>query len=134
MIKDILNDLIKNSYSPYSQYQVACVIKAKDGKLFYGVNVENKSSKDGLCAEQVAISSAVSCGYKKDDLDSIYIMGSGDKIIVPCFLCRQLLNEFFAREATIYCYNKEKEEKQFKIKELCPYDFNNDFLNDIKNI
>ncbi|MBQ9834097.1 MAG: cytidine deaminase [Bacilli bacterium] len=134
MIKDILKDLLKNSYSPYSKYQVACVIKAKDGKLFYGVNVENKSSKDGLCAEQVAISSAVSSGYKRSDLDSIYIMGLGEKIIVPCFLCRQLLNEFFDRETIIYCYNNDKEEKQFKIKDLCPYDFNNDFLNDGKNI
>ncbi|MBQ4584151.1 MAG: cytidine deaminase [Bacilli bacterium] len=134
MIKDILKDLLKNSYSPYSKYQVACVIKAKDGKLFYGVNVENKSSKDGLCAEQVAISSAVSSGYKKSDLDNIFIMGSGEKIIVPCFLCRQLLNEFFCGETIIFCYNNGRDEKQFKIKDLCPYDFNNDFISDSKYI
>ena len=60
-------------------------------------------------------------------------MGSGDKIVVPCFLCRQLLNEFFERETIVYCYNDDKEERQFKIKELCPYDFNNDFLNEVKD-
>lgn len=133
MIKEILKDLLNNSYAPYSKYHVSCIIKAKDGRLFYGVNVENKSSKDGLCAEQVAISSAISEGYKKSDFDSIYIMGSGDKIVVPCFLCRQLLNEFFERETIVYCYNDDKEERQFKIKELCPYDFNNDFLNEVKD-
>lgn len=115
--------IIKNSYSPLSNYKVACVLKCKNGQEFIGVNIENPSFKSGLCAEQVAIGSAISEGYKSEDFDSLYVLGSGSKICTPCFLCRELLVEFFDANARVVCYNKSGKSKEFLISDLCPNSF-----------
>ena len=115
--------IIKNSYSPLSKYKVACILKCKNNQEFIGVNIENPSTKNGLCAEQVAIASAISEGYTKEDFDSLYILGSGKECCTPCFLCRQLLVEFFNAEAEVFCYNKNGKFKKYLVSELCPHAF-----------
>ncbi len=125
-----LCDLINNSYSNISGYKVACIVKMKDGKYFNGVNVENASFKDGLCAEQVAIGSAITEGYTKDSFDKLYLLGSSKHPITPCFLCRQLLVEFFSKDAEIITYDQTGEYTKYKIKDLCPYSFKSGDLYD----
>ena len=104
--------------------------RRKDGKCFRGVNVENPSFKDGLCAEQVAIGTAISNGYTKGDFDSIYLLGSSKHSITPCFLCRQVLLEFFSLEDILISYDENGKETKYKIKELCPHTFGEEDLND----
>lgn len=125
-----LCEIINNSYSNISNHKVACIVTMKDGKTFEGVNVENPSLKDGLCAEQVAIGSAIAKGYTKGDFNSIYILGSSNHAITPCFLCRQVLVEFFNENALVITYDKEGNESKYLIKELCPYTFGEADLND----
>ena len=125
-----LKEFINNSYNNISGYKVACIVKMKDGKCFRGVNVENPSFKDGMCAEQVAIGAAVSNGYKKQDFDSIYLLGSSKHSITPCFLCRQLITEFFNEENEVISYDQDGNETNYKIKDLCPYTFGE---GDLKN-
>ena len=50
-------------------------------------------------------------------------MGSSKEICKPCFLCRELLVEFFSEEADVYCYNKNGKCEIFKVKDLCPHPF-----------
>ena len=116
-----LQKIINNSYSPISNYKVACIVKMKDGKTFSGVNVENPSFKDGLCAEQVAIGRAISNGYTKGDFESIFILGSSDYAITPCFLCRQVLVEFFSESKLVVCYDKDGNATKYKLSDLCPH-------------
>lgn len=125
-----LNSIINNSYSNISNYKVACIVKMKDGELFEGVNVENPSFKNGLCAEQVAIGSAIAAGYTKGNFDCIYLLGSSIHAITPCFLCRQVIIEFFDMEDTVISYDKNGNETIYKIKELCPHTFGEADLND----
>lgn len=127
---DELKKLINNSYSKISNYKVACIVKMKDGKVFSGVNVENPSFKDGLCAEQVAIGSAISDGYTKGDFDSMYLLGSSSHHITPCFLCRQLLLELMDLKTKIISYDDEGNKKIYELSELCPHSFGSDDLND----
>ena len=125
-----LKGIIENSYSKYSNYKVACIVKMKDGAFFKGVNVENPSFKDGLCAEQVAIGTAIAEGYTKGDFDSIYLLGSSNHSITPCFLCRQLLVEFFEENSLLITYDAEGKETKYKVSELCPHAFSEEDLND----
>ena len=125
-----LKGFINNSYTNISNYKVACIVKMKDGEYFKGVNVENPSFKDGLCAEQVAIGTAISNGYTKGDFDSIYLLGSSKHSITPCFLCRQVLLEFFSLEDILISYDENGKETKYKIKELCPHTFGEEDLND----
>ena len=124
-----LKIIIKNSYSPISKYKVACVLVCNNGQEFIGVNVENPSFKSGLCAEQVAIGSAISEGYSKADFKELHVMGSGTKICTPCFLCRQLLVEFFNEDAKIICYNRNGKKEEYTVADLCPHAF----LLEVKN-
>lgn len=125
-----LTSIINNSYSKYSNYKVACIVKMKDGKCFSGVNVENPSFKDGVCAEQVAICSAIAEGYTKGDFDKIYLLGSSNHSITPCFLCRQLLVELFEETNLVISYDEMGKETEYKISDLCPYTFSEE---DLKN-
>ena len=121
-----LKELLNNAYAPYSKYKVAAVLKTQDDKLFTGVNVENASYGATICAERVAITKAISEGYK--NFKELYVMVDSEKIGTCCFICRQVISEFFDEDANIYCYNNNNEVKVFKVKELCPYPFNKENL------
>lgn len=122
-MKEKLVELLKNSYAPISGKKVACIVKMKDGKEFLGVNVENPSFKSGLCAEQVAIGSAVSAGYKRHEFDSIYIMDDDNSFIEPCFLCRQNFVDLFDENVKIVLLTFDGKEKVYRLDELCPHLF-----------
>jgi cytidine deaminase len=76
------------AYAPYSNYLVGAVVRARDGREFTGVNVENAAYPLGVCAEKSAIVAAVSAGCRPGDLEAIGITAS------PCGGCRQWLYEF----------------------------------------
>ena len=117
-----LKELLNNSYSPYYNFPVSAIVVTKDGKEFYGVNVENANGTS-ICAERHAIGSAIAAGYKKGDFDKIYIMLSNGEFGTPCFACRQVLLEFFNKDDKIISVDKDGNEKVFTIEELCPYPF-----------
>ena len=119
----------KNSYSYKSNYKVACIVEMKDGSTFEGVNIENPSFKDGLCAEQVAIGTAIANGYTKYEFEKLYLLGSSDYPITPCFLCRQYIIEFFEENKKVISYTNDGESKEYKISELCPFTFSERDLN-----
>ena len=98
-MKDKLEKLLDNAYAPYSHFKVACIIKTKDNQEFMGVNVENASYGATICAERSAIVSAISKGYKKGDFKELHVMVSSGSIGTPCFICRQVISEFFDSDA-----------------------------------
>ena len=67
-MEESLKRLLKNSYSPYSGFRVASICLMNDGKSFGGVNVENASYGGTICAERVAITSALPAVIKKENL------------------------------------------------------------------
>ncbi len=118
-----LRELQKNSYVPLTNFRTAAIVFTKDGKGFPGVNVENPSFRDGLCAEQNAIAAACSHGYGKGDFSLMYLITDGQTISTPCFLCRQVINELFDPSSSIICYNTKGDFKIYTVRELCPEPF-----------
>ena len=127
-MKEKLVKLLENSYSPYSNFQVAAITVMKDGKEFPGVNVENASYGASICAERSAILSAISNGYKKNDFDALYVMCNNTKIGMPCFVCRMTISELFEKNRKIICMNPNGEEEVHTVEELCPYPFSDEDL------
>lgn len=125
---DKLRVLLKRSYSPYSYFRVSAVLVSKDGREFYGVNVENASYGATICAERNAIFSAITHGYTKGDFDKLYLMVDSDKISFPCNSCRQVFTEFLNEDTEIICYNIKGQAKRVLVKDLCPYSFGEDDL------
>ena len=122
-MEESLKRLLKSSYSPYSGFKVASICLMKDGKSFGGVNVENASYGATICAERVAICTAIASGYKKGDFSKLYVMCDSPKISSSCFLCRQTISEFFSRDAEIILYSNDGEKETYTVEDLCPYPF-----------
>jgi cytidine deaminase len=78
----------ERAYAPYSNYFVGAVVRARDGRVFEGVNVENAAYPLGVCAEKSALVAAVVAGYGPGRIAAIGINAS------PCGGCRQWLAEF----------------------------------------
>jgi cytidine deaminase len=76
------------AYAPYSRFDVGAAVRARDGAVFEGVNVENAAYPLGICAERSALARAVGEGLGPGDVEAIAITAS------PCGGCRQWLVEF----------------------------------------
>ena len=127
-MKEELIKLLDKAYAPYSKFHVSCIIEMKDGKYIPGVNVENASYGATICAERNAITTAIAMGYKKGDFNKLYVMVSGDKLSTPCFICRQVITEFFDKDSEVILMGKDGESKKLLVSELCPYPFDEDDL------
>ena len=123
-MKEELIKLLDKAYAPYSKFQVAAIVLMKDGKYIPGVNVENASYGATICAERNAITTAVAMGYKPGDFNKLYVMVSGDKLSTPCFICRQVISEFFDSDSEVILMGKNGEVEKHTVSEMCPYPFN----------
>lgn len=127
MFEKLQNEL-KKSYAPYSNFHVSAVVVTKDNKEYTGVNIENASYGATICAERVAITKAVSEGYKKNDFKEIHILNDGGKKAMPCFICRQVFMEFFDNETKIYVYDNQGDKVVLTLNDVCPYPFSEEDL------
>lgn len=134
MTEDQIKELIKiavaarkNSYSPYSHYQVGAALLATDGQVFPGCNIENAAYTPTNCAERTAFFKAVSVGVR--DFTAIAIVGSpeGDEITqssYPCGVCRQVMMEFCNPEVFQVIVARSLEEYEIRtLKDILPEGF-----------
>lgn len=128
-MKEELLNLHKNAYVPISNYPVSACVITKDGRKFYGVNVEDASTRAGTCAERNAIFQAITNGVKKYEFKEINVMTSSTNTIgMPCFVCRQMISELFEKDAIVRCFNTKGEYIEKTVEELCPYPFGEEDL------
>lgn len=118
-------EVIKHSYAPYSKFNVGACIRAEDGSLHVGCNIENASYGLALCAEASAIAALISSGHK--EIREVLVIGSGDFYCSPCGACRQRLYEFAGNNNfPVYMCNAKGEYQESSINELLPFGFNLD--------
>lgn len=82
----------RRAHAPYSGFAVGAALRATDGRVVVGVNVENASAPVGICAERAALAAAVSRGIR--DFEAIAVAAEGAEPSLPCGLCLQSLAEF----------------------------------------
>lgn len=85
----------------YSGFAVGVALRATNGTLHTGANVENASYNLGLCAERVALYHALTHGA--DDFTHIVIATDTPAPTYPCGACRQTLWEFAPNAALWLC-------------------------------
>ena len=127
-MKDKLLELLNKSYAPYSNFRVSAIVETTDNNIYTGVNIENASYGASVCAERVAIFKAVSEGYRKGDFKRLHVMVDSPKISSCCFMCRQVISEFFNNNTEIILYNNKGEYKTYTKEELCPLPFDSEDL------
>jgi cytidine deaminase len=90
-IRKLIDEALKvlpNSYAPYSNVHVAVAILTSNGKIFLGVNVENASYGLTICAERVAVASAITHGEK--NFDAVAIVSDTLERSPPAKTCNYL--------------------------------------------
>ena len=113
-------DASERAYCPYSLFPVGAAVRARDGALFGGCNVENASFGLTVCAERNAIFSAVGAGAR--DLVALVVYTPTPSPVTPCGACRQVLTEF-APDADVVCVCAGPGRLTFKAAELLPNAF-----------
>ena len=114
----------RHSYSPYSNFPVGAALLFADGSVVTGTNVENASYGLALCAETVAVGTAMAEGVR-GGLTKVAVTGPGQEPITPCGRCRQVLNELAQLGGTdpeVLCVGPD-EVRRLKLSELLPHAF-----------
>lgn len=117
----------RNSYSPYSHYQVGAALLAADGRIVTGCNIENAAYGPSNCAERTVFFKAVSDGMR--EFSAIAIVGSpeGEELTqyaYPCGVCRQVMMEFCEPESfQVIVAKSEEEYRVMTLAELLPEGF-----------
>ena len=115
-------DVYVNAYAPYSNFNVAVALLGSNNKIYSGVNVENSSYPEGICAEAAAIGKMVTNGCK--EIYEILVLADTKLPTTPCGGCRQRLMEFSNNSTPVYLCNLEKLLQVTTIGDLLPGAFN----------
>jgi len=103
------------SHAPYSRINVGAVLYSAAGMMYAGTNIESCSFSLTMCAERVALFTALSAGVRNFQL--LLVFSPQIAFIVPCGACLQVLSEF-APELLVVTMNERDEFKFLPIKTL----------------
>jgi cytidine deaminase len=115
-----------NAYAPYSKFPVGAAIRAEDGRIYAGANVENAAFPQGQCAEASAIGAMGSGGARR--IVEMVVIGEGVVPVTPCGGCRQRIREFATAEVPIHLIAADGARQTVTIGELLPLAFGPDHL------
>lgn len=111
---------LDNAYAPYSSFRVGAALRTRGGEIVIGCNMENSAYGLAICAETLAVASAVSQGLT--DFEEIAIATEDSEPTPPCGACRQVLNEF-APNIKVSSYTRDGKEAVWTLEELLPHAF-----------
>jgi len=120
-----------HTYSPYSGYPVGVALLAMqpgnpEAKIFLGTNIENASYGLTVCAERVAIFSAISQGYTSL-IELVCMTRDGG---TSCGACRQVTLEFSSYMRMYFMNEKGEITLETTPVELLP----NPFILEVNNV
>lgn len=122
-------DAAREAYAPYSGFRVGAALGFADGAIVTGANVENASYGLSLCAETLAVASAMMQG-RRGGLIAVAVTGgnpgeAGVAPITPCGRCRQVLSELAQlgdTDPVVWCEGGN-DVLEIRLSELLPHSF-----------
>ena len=109
-----------HAYAPYSGFRVGAALRADDGAIVPGSNVENASFGLSRCAEQSAVQALATAGGRH--FHELVVYTEAEPAASPCGACRQVLFEF-APDATVYLVNDKGSVEVTTVADLLPLGF-----------
>ncbi len=133
MEQSVIDMLIEKAYlarekscCPYSGFSVGAALLTEDGGCFTGANIEVAAYSSTVCAERVALFTALHAGARR--FTAIAIVGGKrgeelpDLLCAPCGTCRQVMAEFCTPDFKILLSNG-RETRMYTLGELLPESF-----------
>jgi len=117
---------MERAYAPYSNYRVGVALRAPDGSIHIGANVENAAYPLGNCAEASAIGALIAAGRR--EIAEAAVIGDGEEPCVPCGGCRQRLRELMPLSGTVHLLADAGAHATMTLEELLPRSFGPEFL------
>jgi homotetrameric cytidine deaminase len=119
-------EAMTRAYAPYSRFRVGAALRAEDGSIHAGANVENAAYPQGQCAEASAIGALVAAGRSR--VLEAAVIADSDVICVPCGGCRQRLREFMPLDGTVHLCSASGERRTATLETLLPISFGPELL------
>ena len=114
------------AHAPYSRFHVGAALRADDGSIHAGANVENAAYPQGQCAEASAIGVLVAAGRTR--VVEAAVIAEGGDVCVPCGGCRQRLREFMPLDAPVHLCSTAGERRTVALETLLPMSFGPEHL------
>lgn len=115
---DAARSALEAAHVPYSNYKVGAALRAADGTVTVGCNLENANYSNSLHAEEVAVAEAVKQG--NSSFEALAVVSEKRDGVTPCGMCRQTLAEFCDGSLAIYC-DEGDSVAEYTLGELLPY-------------
>jgi cytidine deaminase len=122
------------AYAPYSGFHVGAALGFADGSVVTASNAENASYGLSLCAETIAVASALASG-RRGGLVAVAVIGGapgddgravpGPGPVTPCGRCRQVLSELAQlgdTDPVVWCAGSD-EVLELRLSALLPHAF-----------
>jgi cytidine deaminase len=110
----------------YSNFHVGAALLTMDGKVYLGANIESSSYSLTICAERTVVFQAVLEGER--EFKAIAIASDYEGFCPPCGACRQVLLDLCGKDLEVIMINQKNELKEFKLSELIPFSFGEEYL------
>ena len=120
-------DVREWAYAPYSEYKVGAALLADSGRVYTGVNVENAGYSTTMCAERVAVFSAIAEGERRFSAIAVVTVNGGS----PCGSCRQVMSEFGLDTVVIIADSAGNIMEETTVRNLLPLAFRPDHLENL---
>lgn len=113
--------MMQHAHAPYSKFRVGAALRAEDGSIHGGCNVENAAYPQGLCAEAGAIAGLVAAGHRR--ILECLVIAEGPELVTPCGGCRQKLREFASDDLPIHLCGPDGLRRTVTLGQLLPMSF-----------
>jgi cytidine deaminase len=111
----------ENAAARFSNFKVGAALRTRAGKVYRGCNVENATYGLTVCAERVALLSAIAAGERQ--FDAVAVVTQSDEPSTPCGPCRQLMWEYCG-DIDVALANLNGQRVDYKLSTLFPHPFN----------
>lgn len=106
--------------APYSGFRVGAALETADGRVVTGCNIENATFGLTVCAERVALLTALAAGDRA--FRAVAVVTHADEPATPCGPCRQLLWEYCG-DVDVITANTAGAIVRYRLSELLPHPF-----------
>ena len=113
--------MMLRAHAPYSKFHVGAALRAEDGSIHGGCNVENAAYPQGICAEAGAVAALVAAGGKR--VLECLVVGPGPEVITPCGGCRQKLRELASDDLPVHLCGPDGLHRTVTLGQLLPMSF-----------